>query len=49
MKVCNVYYSNVVLEKIIRLEYLVEANFPIYMFHKFGMFRKTHGKWSKMN
>ncbi len=44
MKVCNVYYSNVVLEEIIRLEYLVEANFPIYMFNKFGMFRKTHGK-----
>jgi hypothetical protein len=33
-----------VLENILRLEYLVETDFPIYMFNKFGMFRKTHGK-----
>jgi hypothetical protein len=44
MKVCNVHYSNVVLEEILKSEYLVEIDFPIYMFNKFGMFRKTHGK-----
>jgi hypothetical protein len=33
-----------VLEEILRSKYLVEVNFPIYMFNKFGMFRKTHGK-----
>ncbi len=40
MKVCNVHYSNVVLEEILRSEYFVEADFPIYMSNKFGMFRK---------
>jgi hypothetical protein len=33
-----------VLGKILMSNYLVEANFPIYMFNKFGMLKKTHGK-----